>query len=333
MSNIQKKSAEDEIVQIIREYFDDKAKYDRVDKLSQAYLYINLTDEDLEKIKSLEWKKKKLEDKKNSISNKKDKKSEKELQELEEELKELDNLKIKCQNMTLYKLRYLFKAYCNNPEFIPNINFPNLLKTKWWKCEDSKGKVGEVLFWLSERPDGILKKWLWQLAKQGTVLSAVFGLFQYIGDIPKRQQQNYFQAWQLINTASTQPGQAGQVEALEYLNKDKFWFFTPKCKQKDNECLVGVKIQKANLNKVNLEGANLTSSEFQHTSFRGANLKNTNLKDANFKDAHLECADFSGAKDVNLDGAIKCKTKMADSSEDNSGCKTIPDKNYCESKK
>jgi hypothetical protein len=308
--NQSKKPAEDEIVQIIREYFDDETGYKRVDKLSQAYLYINLTDKDLEKIKSLEWKKKKLEDKKNSISHKKEKKSEEELQQIEEELKKLDDLKIKCQNITLYKLRYLFKAYCENPEFIPDINLP-----KVWGIEEDKNRWEKISFWWNQKPDGVLRKRIWEVAKGGTIFATLIGLIQYCGEIPKRQQQNYLQAWQLINTAGTQSGQGGRVEALEYLNKDKSWPYTPACKEKDNKCLIGVKIQKANLNGVNLEGANLTSSEFQYTSFRDANLKG-----AIFKDAHLECANFSGAKNVNLDGAIKCKTKMPDGSEDNSKC-------------
>jgi hypothetical protein len=302
--NKNNKSPEDEIVTIIREYFDDKTGYDRVDKLSQAYLYMNFTEEDVKQIK--------------------------------EKLPHADD----SQNITLEQLRYLFKAYCESPEFIPDINFPKL----WGKDADTE-KLEKICLWWDKKPDGLFRKKIWEFGKAGTIFATVFSLLQYCGEVPKRQQQNYFQAWQLINTASTQPGQGGRVQALEYINKDKPWWivppflkFVPKCKkEKENECLVGVKIEKANLNGVDLEGANLTSSEFGGTSFRDANLKGVIFKDAefafidkddnnkkkfaNFKGANLENADLSNADDFDPSGAILCNTTMPDKTKQNRDCK------------
>lgn len=261
----------DKKIEKIREFFDKKTGHRRVDKLSQAYTLMHLTQDDADEHK-----------------------------------------------IELEKLHSLFLAYCDNPEYTPYVNFLDI-----WKNETEKNPVQKFSFWWKKKPDGILRKWGLNALKAGATLTAALGLLQYFTDIPKRDRQNYFQAWQLINTSMQQTGMGGRLEALKSLNEDSGWTllpsflkFTPECKKSQNTCLVGVKIEGANLNGVNLEKANLTSSTFTKTSFRNAKLKG-----AIFKDAHLNGANFSGAQDVNLDGAFLCGTVMQDGSMDNSHCK------------
>ncbi len=90
-----------------------------------------------------------------------------------------------------------------------HVNFPKL-----WE----KNLFQKISIWWAEKPNGILWKWMWNLVKRGIGLTAIFGLIQYFAGISKQERQNYFQAWQLINTSNGQTGIGGRIEALEYLN-------------------------------------------------------------------------------------------------------------------
>jgi hypothetical protein len=211
----------------------------------------------------------------------------------------------------------MFQAYCENPEFTPSLEFPkncwNFLGRETWKewNKVNNNKLGYVLLLH-------LKKIGKVLFVSGAGVSALLALVQVFYGLKGAERQKYFQAWQVIVTAKDQPGNGGRNEALEYLNKENNFFYTPKCKG-DNNCLVGIKIQGANLKNVDLAGANLESSEFRGTNFEGAVLR-----DVSFKNAHLEGAVFTSAtvKGINFTGAKFCKTIMEDGTEKNDSCKT-----------
>jgi Pentapeptide repeats (9 copies) len=195
--------------------------------------------------------------------------------------------------LKLDDLRLMFQAYCQDPEFSPSPGFP----TKCWKLEDWKD-------WHKKRPKNILRRYITKtIFRVGAATTILLGLSQFVLSLPGSERQKYFQAWQVINTAQKQSGTGGRNEALEYLNKEKSFWYTPRCKDDSkNNCLVGIIIEGANLQNVNLESANLTSSEFRNTSFRDAHLKK-----ADFTDAHLEKAYFIRA---HLEGATFNKSDV-----------------------
>jgi hypothetical protein len=217
--------------------------------------------------------------------------------------------------LSLDNLHLMFHAYCENPEFTPSLEIPrscwqiwdHKIREEWNIVNDNKlrdilllrfKKIGKILLF------------------SGAGLSALFTFIQFVSGLKGAERQKYLQAWQVINTAKDQPGNGGRNEALEYLNKENNLFYTPKCKD-DNSCLVGIKIQGANLKKVNLEGANLDSSEFRGTNFEGADLRRVT-----FKGAHLEDAVFTRAKldEATFVGAIFCRTIMADGTPKTTDC-------------
>jgi uncharacterized protein YjbI with pentapeptide repeats len=204
----------------------------------------------------------------------------------------------KCGLKNLDDLKSMFQAYCKDPQFSPSLDFPWFNPKEW-------------INWYEEKPEKILRGWVLRSLLKFGVLSAGLGTLwvfgKFIVNLPAIEREKYFQAWQVINTAQGQPGLGGRKEALEYLNKETSLWYTPSCKQKqNNDCLVGIKIEEANLNGISLEGANLKSSEFRETSFRAAILKEATFDQANLEKARFKGANLEGAvfKDTNLKGAV-----------------------------
>jgi Pentapeptide repeats (8 copies) len=217
--------------------------------------------------------------------------------------------------LSLGDLHVMFQAYCENPEFTPSLEIPK----DFWKLSDPKVRKEWNIVNDNKLADIILlslKKLGKSLLVGGAGLSALLTFAQFVSGLKGAERQKYLQAWQVVNTAQGQTGNGGRTEALEYLNKESNFFYTPKCKE-DNSCLVGVKIQGANLKKVNLEGADLSSSELRGTNFEGADLRKVT-----FKGAHLENAVFTGADvdKANFSGAILCNTLMADGIAKSTNC-------------
>jgi Pentapeptide repeats (9 copies) len=254
--------AEDPDVAKIRAFFDRETKHLKVDKLSQAYLAIKFTQDDVRKLRQ-----------------------------------ELGDREI-AQILNLDNLQSMFRAYCEDPQFSPNPDFPKeLLNPEEWKK------------WHEDRHGNVLGPWMLKvLLKAGivtTVLTAIVGTGSSVLNLGGTERAKYFQAWQVINSAKGQPGMAGRNEALKYLNKDTSIWYAPECKKHSN-CLVGIKIEEANLEGVDLEDANLKSSELKKTSFRDANLRRVKFEEANLEDAVFKSAKLQGAvfKNANLKGAV-----------------------------
>jgi uncharacterized protein YjbI with pentapeptide repeats len=219
--------------------------------------------------------------------------------------------------LNLDDLRLMFQAYCQDPTFTPSLDLPAGL----WKILSIK-KWSELKTWFFvSKPKNVIRRRTGKFIAVSTVAAGIIGVVgtttKSILNLSGVEREKYFQAWQVINTAKDQSGMGGRNEALEYLNNEASSWYTPECR-KNNNCLVGIKIENANLNKVNLEGANLKASEFRGTSFRGAFLRKTrfekvHLEGAVFIDANLESAVFDGAdlkvseslkKDPEIKGAI-----------------------------
>jgi Pentapeptide repeats (9 copies) len=219
--------------------------------------------------------------------------------------------------LNLDDLRLMFQAYCQDPTFTPSLDLP-VGAWKFWSIKNWR-ELGTWFF--VSKPSNIIRRRTGKFVLAGGIAAALLGgmagTTKSILNLSGVERERYFQAWQVINTAKDQPGMGGRNEALKYLNKEASSWYTPECKH-NNNCLVGIKIEKANLNKANLEGANLRASEFRGTSFREAILRSTHFENAHlegavFADAHLEGAVFTGAdltitknlrNDPELKGAI-----------------------------
>jgi uncharacterized protein YjbI with pentapeptide repeats len=192
-------------------------------------------------------------------------------------------------HLSLDNLRLMFRSYCEDPSFSPSLELPKE-SWKFWEGE----KRTKLNNWCKNRPRNIIRPYLKkQVLKYGIATTVIGILANSIFNLSGVEKQKYFQAWQVISAATGQSGLGGRNEALEYLNSRTFVSFlnwgAPKCKR-DNNCLVGIEINKANLKRVNLESANLDSSVFYETNFRYANLKNTV-----FTNAELQKSVFKGA--------------------------------------
>jgi uncharacterized protein YjbI with pentapeptide repeats len=87
--------------------------------------------------------------------------------------------------------------------------------------------------------------------------------------------------------------------------------------------LSGTILFAADLSGADLSGAKLYGAYLSEADLSGANLKGAILWGTVLFKANLTGVDMTGAsmKDVNLDGALLCRTKMPSGREDNSGCK------------
>lgn len=176
--------------------------------------------------------------------------------------------------------------------------------------------------------------------EKGVLISLALTLFKYFQEAPKRQQQDHYQAWEIINSANGQKASGGRIEALEELNKDgvKLWKLVV-----DEADLSGIKLVKGQLANTSfknatlgctvvekkekcstMRNANLYKAQFQNAHLSKIDFQETNLIDANFKKAHLEQAKFQKAhlykanleeakiKGANFQGANLENTKFKD---------------------
>jgi Pentapeptide repeats (9 copies) len=283
-----RKTDKDPNVEKIRTFFDNETKHLRSDKLSQAYISANFTEQDA-----------------------------------------------MIYQLSLYDLRLLFHAYCQESVFSPNLGFPK----QWWQLKEST-KQEEWKAWFKNRLRNIIPQYASKLLCDASKLCAgivlIFGFGKFVVNLEGIERQKYFQAWQVINSANGQTGSGGRKEALEYLNKESSFWFTPDCKH-ENNCLVGIRVvgpdtkNGANLNGIKLQNANLKSSDFTAASFEGAQLQNTKfieskLKFVSFRKADLTDVSFEKADlvvDLNskkFEGTIFCRTIMPSGSRRDDRC-------------
>jgi Pentapeptide repeats (9 copies) len=251
MSSEKRNSAERVEITAIRKFFDDKTKFDREDKLSQAYISNNFTQSEIDNLN--------------------------------------ETIKKECGNqvhrdLDIVDVLFLYEAYCQENEFKPSLCLPK----HWWNFCDKETRKA-VLEWRKEKPEKTIRsRIVFDAIKKGLLWGIGLSIFGSFLDLPGREKEKYLQAWQVINLAKE--GTGGRIEALEYLNGNmRLWsfltpshFFRAKC-IKHKTCLVGINIKGANLSGINLEEANFESSNISYTSFRRAKMKN-----AKFQDNELE---------------------------------------------
>jgi uncharacterized protein YjbI with pentapeptide repeats len=195
--------------------------------------------------------------------------------------------------------RRLFETYLQNKEHIHQ--YPQ----KWWS-------LVQWVNWFLNFPKNVklrlLKTVLLTSLEKGVLISLALTLFKYFQEAPKRQQQDHYQAWEIINSAHEQKASGGRIEALQDLNEN------------------GVELRDLVLDRANLSGIILDNGKLANTSFQNATLgcipvgrkekcstmRHANLYQAQFKNAYLSKIDFQETNliDANLQKAYLKQAKL-----------------------
>jgi pentapeptide repeat protein len=145
-------------------------------------------------------------------------------------------------------------------------------------------------------------------------LSILVAVISYFMESDSRVKQKHYQAWQVINSATSKGGSGGRIEALESLHAD-------------NVPLVGVDVSGAFLQGIDLTGADLSRANFHATDVRNgkfaktrfnfsdlssANFRNTTFERADLENANLEDSDLMSANlsRARLEGANLAKADL-----------------------
>ena len=115
-------------------------------------------------------------------------------------------------------------------------------------------------------------------------------------DLSKRHEDRVFRAWRILIDAR-KGGNFGQLEALEFLNREKRSLRRLNLSEAD--------LSNANLPNANIEWTNLRGSILKNGFFKSANLMHAELHNSNFEEAVLSNANMSyaGASNIRLTGA------------------------------
>lgn len=185
--------------------------------------------------------------------------------------------------------RRLFETYLQNKEHIPQ--YPKI----WWSLIEWGNWF---LKFPKKRKLGLIRTVLLTALEKGVLLSLAVTLVKYFQEAPKRQQQDHYQAWEIINSAIGQTASAGRIEALEELNKDGVSLRHLNANGAD---LSGINLDKALLSNVRFEKAILTCVKTRKikercTTIRNADLSWGHLQGANFYKADLQKSIFWNAE-------------------------------------
>ena len=134
--------------------------------------------------------------------------------------------------------------------------------------------------------------------------SAIFLVaVRYILEIPEREKQAKYQAWQVIHTAYGQKSSGARIAALEDLLTQQESLRGLSLEEGANlrgAILTGADLRVADLRDADLTGAILTGADLRDADLTGANLNrailtNADLRDADLRVALLRNADLTGA--------------------------------------
>ena len=164
---------------------------------------------------------------------------------------------------------------------------------------------------LNREPGKSIFKTTFNNAESIALVSAGIIFLLETGD---RQKRNQYEAWQVINSAQSQTGSGGRIQALEDLLRDGVDLEGVSASGAD---LSGINLEsgqlsranlaRAHLDGANLKGANLEGARLTFANLEGANLREANLEGAELGEANLQNADLKGA---NLEGSIFLVTDL-----------------------
>jgi len=219
--------------------------------------------------------------------------------------------------------RKLLDLQKSSSDLLPDVRRDNFLSPIIWFYQDLYPSQrlrltgGWVLWFFSILPN----------------LTILYVAWKFVQEIPLRERQAKYQAWQVIHTAHGQKFSGARISALEDLveqgeslsglvismHVDLNGINLNGANLK-RVCLFDVELNEANLNGANLNGASLTYAKLDGANLEGAkldgatlnkaslkkaNLRNANLNGANLEEAILDEANLKGAElyKANLDGA------------------------------
>ncbi len=132
-----------------------------------------------------------------------------------------------------------------------------------------------------------------------SAMLVVLGLFPfwasaviYVVEIPQREKQANYAAWQVVNAAQGQGASGGRIEALQDLNENRC--IGPVCFHR-RVSLQGLAANKAKLQGIILKGADLRGAALQNADLRGAALQGADLRGTALQNADLRGANLRGA--------------------------------------
>ncbi len=188
----------------------------------------------------------------------------------------------------------------------------------WWETTPVEKTLEDIEHILS---NSALLSLLGLIGNVGIIIAVV----TYVGTEKQRRDAEILNAWQTITNAAGEPGNAGRIRALEFLNvspganwRRKFpWFCAPHplClwpaeslaginlsvnSQEDSDntrvFLENIELPGADLSSANLEGANLDHVNLERANLRYANLQRAYLGRAHLAGVDLEAANLAGVE-------------------------------------
>ena len=222
-----------------------------------------------------------------------------ELQEIEKSIKEARNktdpfvqerfIQQEARKLKLTSDEYkkLYALRKRDSEMLPDAPDSLIEQVKWFYQRLSREQRFKVI--------GI---WGVRIIQGFSSLAILLGVGRFLWEIPRREREAKYQAWQVIHTAHGQKVSGARISALEDL-------------QEQGESLAGLTLEEgANLNDINLSGADLSGADLSKADLSGAILSDADLRDtkligskligskligANLRYAKLEDADLTGA--------------------------------------
>lgn len=173
-----------------------------------------------------------------------------------------------------------------------------------------------MVWYFDQLTPGQRLAWVWGgslwLIEKAAGLTIVFVGIRFFLEIPQREKQAKYQAWQVVHAAYGQKVSGARLSALEDLCDQGE---SLAALELEDTVLRGINLQGANLHKVNLRrshleranlaGTNLTNAKLEQALLWRANLEVADLENANLGNASLKEANLKGAnlKETSIEGA------------------------------
>jgi uncharacterized protein YjbI with pentapeptide repeats len=178
----------------------------------------------------------------------------------------------------------LFAIRKTDSDVLPDVPVGNPLSKIAWFYQDLSRE---------QRLKLIASGFVW-LVKLLPNLTVLFIGVRFLLEIPQREKQAKYQAWQVVHAAYGQKVSGARIAALEDLRDQE-------------ESLAGLTLEEGavlnsiNLQKANLNGAKLNGTKLNGAKLNGAKLNRARLSGAELSDAELNGTQLNGAELINAE--------------------------------
>jgi hypothetical protein len=202
------------------------------------------------------------------------------------------------------------RSFRNKGANVPDAPSDGLIERLAWYFQDLTVKQRFSVSWN-------FLSWLFQNIPN---LAVLFVIIRFIIELPQKERQARYQAWQVVHLAHSQKISGARISALEDLN-EQGESFASLILEEDTDLrgiylenanlidakLVGVNFGEAILKRANLENANFENANLGRSQLSNAILIGTNLTKASLGEADLTNANLAHSK---LNGAILIRTNF-----------------------